>query len=626
MTGVGTQFAGAAALFVGATVVAVIGSEYELDVLLLVGAMTTAIAGFLTTIEARYLVVAGVGSAAWFVAFQYGLQTVESSDPHSVGDHRPRPETHDFSAVGGMTELKRRLRERVLKPIERPERYERYGLGAANGILLYGPPGCGKTHIAEALAGESGFSLVAVTPTDITSKWVGEAADNVSELFETARAHQPCLVLLDELDAIAPNRSETGTSSQRQMTNQLLIELQNVEGTDVVVVGTTNRLDDIDPAIRRSGRFDDRIDVPPPDAAARRAILEGQLEDRPTTANLDLAPTVEATAGYASSDLKLVATLAARHAMVADREVDSDALAAAVDETSSSIGEWLPQYRSRLDATDSAVRVVQPPGVNLSAAELVDVDVERRFPDVPGRTAQKTTIDERILDPIRTVESHRPVGVSDVDGALLCGPPRNDADNLARAVAGELSIPLIPLTPQTIGGHPSASQTTVAEETIAIARANTPCVLFIENIDRLTPSGIGATQGASFTDLVAGLLTEAATSDAVVIATAETPSAVAEPVRNADCFDERIAIPLPGVSTRERLLRESIDDRLVPPEFDWERAAAVVEGLGTAAIRTVGEAAARMTQQNGERLTVDAVATAAEKHRDDAGGSPRYIE
>ena len=632
MAGVETQFAAAAALFVAALAATAIRSGYELDALLFLGAVITTTTGFLTTFEVRYLGVGLVGSAVWFGAFLYTDTEMTAEESDSDTEHRPvdnpgsRTDVHDFSAVGGMSELKRTLRDRVLKPIEHPDRYDEYGLDAVNGVLLYGPPGCGKTYLAEAVAGESEFSLVVATPTDITSKWVGEAADNVTALFETARANQPCLLLLDELDAIASERSEMGTSSQQQMVNQLLVELQDVDDADVVVVGTTNHLDNIDPAIRRSGRFDDRIEIPPPDAAARRAILEVQLADRPTAETIDLDPTVKATAGYTSSDLELVATLAARHAMVADREVDEDALEAAVAETSSSIEEWLPQYRSHLEMGANAESVVQPPGVNLSAAELVDVGVGVRFADIPGRDTEKTVITERILDPIRDVESYRSVGVSDVDGALLYGPSGNDADRFARAIAGELSIPLVPLNSQTIGGHPSASQRAVVDGVVAIARMNAPCVLLIENIDWLIPAGIGATQGASFIDHVAGLLSEITNSDVIVVATAETPTSVAEQVLNAPCFDERIEILLPDGPTRERLLRETVDDRLVPPDFDWERAADVVENLGTTAIRSVGEAAARDASVNDTRLTVDAIATAAESYDHDANDSSlRYI-
>ncbi|MUV91014.1 AAA family ATPase [Halapricum sp. CBA1109] len=157
-----------------------------------------------------------------------------------------------------MNELKSTLEEAVVDPLERPEAYEEYGIGAVSGVLLHGPPGCGKTHVAGALAGELGFGMVETTPADFTSKYMGQPADNVAEVFEIARANQPCLVFVDEIDAVAGAREDDMNTSEQQMVNQLLRELEAVADEDVVVVGATNLIEDVDRAIRRSGRFDER--------------------------------------------------------------------------------------------------------------------------------------------------------------------------------------------------------------------------------------------------------------------------------------------------------------------------------------------------------------------------------
>lgn len=224
----------------------------------------------------------------------------------------------DLNDVGGMSELKQTLRDKVIDPLERTELYETYGVTVVNGILLYGPPGTGKTYISEALAGELGYNFIDVTPADITSSLVGEASGNVEDLFDVARANQPCLVFVDEIDAIAAQRSGGAqkTQSERQMVNQLLEELGGIQGEEIIFVGATNLVDEVDDALRRSGRFDERIELPPPDRTARKAILRIHLRDKPVlTEDIDWEAAADQTDGFVASDMELVATEAAFEAI-----------------------------------------------------------------------------------------------------------------------------------------------------------------------------------------------------------------------------------------------------------------------------------------------------------------------
>jgi len=273
----------------------------------------------------------------------------EDSEPARADRYLEQPPELDFDDVGGMTELKQTLIDTVVDPLERPELYEEYDLGVVNGILLYGPPGTGKTYITRALAGKLGYNFLDVTPSDLTSSLVGEAADNVAELFAVARANQPCLVFIDEIDAVAGSRSGGAqkTQSERQMVNQLLEELSATQDEDVVVVGATNLIEAVDDAIKRSGRFDERIEVPPPDATAREAILRVHLRDRPVLADeIDWHAVRERTEGYSASDMELVATTAARLALQEAREreeirpVTQEHVEAAIEETDSSLEGW----------------------------------------------------------------------------------------------------------------------------------------------------------------------------------------------------------------------------------------------------------------------------------------------
>ncbi|MFC7194984.1 AAA family ATPase [Halosimplex aquaticum] len=318
-----------------------------------------------------------------------------------------------------MGELKETLRHKVVRPVTDPERFAAYGLGVVNGVLLYGPPGCGKTYVTRALAGELGHSFVEVSPADVTSKYMGEPAQKIADVFEIARANAPCLLFVDEIDGIAGDRGgETDmNSSEQQLVNQLLTELESLDEDDVVVVGATNLLEDVDPAIRRSGRFDERVEVPPPDAEARRAILDLHLAGRPTVDDLDLEPVVERTVGYAASDVELIAENAARAALRDEEPIGQSHLETGVEETESSIGDWVGVSHKE------GTHVVQPDGVDLSAHSLVSVDVDQSFDDVGGMADLEARLRETVVDPLENPEAYERYDIDVLSGLLLYGPP-----------------------------------------------------------------------------------------------------------------------------------------------------------------------------------------------------------
>lgn len=268
----------------------------------------------------------------------------ETTDP---SNYLEEPPEMNFRDVGGMTDLKDTLRDKVIDPLERPELYEEYDLGIVNGVLLHGPPGTGKTYITQALAGELGYNYIEARASDITSSLVGEASKNMAELFEVARDNQPCLLFIDETESIVGDRSggHQKTSSESQMITQFLTEMSEIKGDDVIVVGATNLPDDIDGAAIR--RFEERIEVPPPDATARAAVLRIHLRERPVvTEEIDWDEIKSLTEGYSSSDLEIIASSAARRALKQARERDEvvpithEHLETAIEETDSSLEAW----------------------------------------------------------------------------------------------------------------------------------------------------------------------------------------------------------------------------------------------------------------------------------------------
>ncbi|MFG2668526.1 ATP-binding protein [Streptomyces sp. NPDC048387] len=243
-----------------------------------------------------------------------------SGDPGDAGAWEvSAPGVVRLADVGGMQEVKDRLEAAFLAPMRNPELRRLYGKSLRGGLLLYGPPGCGKTFIARAVAGELGAGFLSVSVNDVLDMWIGNSERNMHEVFETARRQAPCVVFLDELDALGAKRSRTQHSGMRNTVNQLLTELDGIDSAaneGVFVLAATNVPWDVDIALRRPGRLDRTLLVLPPDAAAREAILRYHLRDRPIEA-VDLGRIVKATDGLSGADLAHVCESAAESALLA---------------------------------------------------------------------------------------------------------------------------------------------------------------------------------------------------------------------------------------------------------------------------------------------------------------------
>ncbi len=218
--------------------------------------------------------------------------------------------------VGGMAEVKRRLELAFLGPLRNPELRAVYGKSLRGGLLLYGPPGCGKTFLARAVAGEMGARFIPLSIVDVLNMWIGNSEKNLHEIFEAARRNAPCVLFLDEIDALGHKRSQLHSSAMRTLGNQLLAELDGMEGDNegVFVLAATNAPWDVDAALRRPGRLDRVTLVLPPDPPARAAIIEYHLRNRPI-AGVDLKRLVEATGEFSGADLAHLCETAAEHAM-----------------------------------------------------------------------------------------------------------------------------------------------------------------------------------------------------------------------------------------------------------------------------------------------------------------------
>ena len=287
-------------------------------------------------------------------AFVNGAEPVYNEAPPAAEDvWDVETATSTLADVGGMQDVKDRLNMAFLAPLRNPELRRLYGKSLKGGLMLYGPPGCGKTYIARALAGEIGASFITVTLTDILDQFIGNSEANLHSLFVTARKHAPVVLFLDEIDAIGQKRSQSTSAAWRGVTNQLLMEMDGIgaDNEGLFILAATNTPWDVDPALRRPGRFDRSVAVLPPDAPARHSILYHYLKDRPME-GIDLGVLVRQTSGFTGADLAHLVDSAAEFAMMDSlrtgtvRMMTMQDFANALKQVRPSAGPWFASARN----------------------------------------------------------------------------------------------------------------------------------------------------------------------------------------------------------------------------------------------------------------------------------------
>lgn len=260
-----------------------------------------------------------------------------------------------FDCVAGMRPLKEMLLNDVIEPLLHPEKYKKFKLGIPNGILLFGPPGCGKTFIVKKLAEELGYSFIEMNPSSVATPYVHGAVGNIGKVFEMAKLQAPSIVFIDEIEGLIPKREELSSSAdiKKEEINEFLLQLNNAGNNNILVVGATNRPHMIDTAILRSGRMDKRIFVGPPDFEARRDLFKICLSGRPYDKDIDFEKLAKMTENYVGSDIELIVTEAARAAVLEDKKmVDEKMLVGSINKFSPSITPEEIKYYEQFDSME----------------------------------------------------------------------------------------------------------------------------------------------------------------------------------------------------------------------------------------------------------------------------------
>ena len=378
-----------------------------------------------------------------------------------------------YDDIGGCRKQMALIREMIELPLRHPSLFKTLGIKPPRGVLLYGPPGSGKTLIARAIANETGAFFFLLNGPEIMSKMAGQAEENLRKAFAEAEANQPSIIFIDEIDSIAPNREKTNGEVERRVVAQLLTLMDGVKGRgQVVCIGATNRPNSIDPALRRFGRFDREIDIGVPDEVGRMEIMRIHTKNMKLADDVDLAMVAKDTHGFVGSDL---AALCSEAALQCIREkmdiidIDDDTIDAEVLDALCVTNEHFKYAMGHTNPSSLRETVVEIPNIT--------------WDDIGGLEETKKDLQEMILYPIEHPDKFQKFGMSPSKGVLFYGPPGCGKTLLAKAVANECSSNFVSVKgPELLTMWFGESEGNV-REVFDKARAAAPCVLFFDELD-----------------------------------------------------------------------------------------------------------------------------------------------
>jgi transitional endoplasmic reticulum ATPase len=489
--------------------------------------------------------------------------------------------------IGGLGSQLRRIREIVELPLRRPELFEHLGIDPPKGVLLHGPPGTGKTLIARTIAREAGASFFLISGPEVIQKHYGESEARLRKIFEEASKRGPSVVFIDEIDSLAPKRTSVQGEVEKRVVATLLALMDGLERRSrVVVLAATNLPDNLDPALRRPGRFDREIEVPIPDRPGRAQILAIHSRGMPLGDDVDLARIAGITHGFVGADLEALCREAAMACLreVAEATPGGLLLARPVDPRSLVV---------RQRHFDTAMSEVSP-----SALREVYVEVpEVRWSDVGGLDGVRQTLIETLEWPLTHPELFQAARVRPPKGILLYGPPGTGKTMLAKAVATETGANFLAVQGPELMSRYVGDAEAALREVFRKARQAAPCVLFFDEIDGLLPSREARSDNAVAERVLAQFLVEMDGIEdlrgVLVLAATNRLDRLDPAVRRPGRFDVLVPIEVPDAAGREAILRVHLRDRPLSDTVDIKALAAEAEGFSGAELAAVVEGAAR---------------------------------
>ena len=467
--------------------------------------------------------------------------------PKAVDVSEDRVPDITYEDLGGLKEEIKKIREMVEIPMKHPEIFNKLGINPPKGVLLHGPPGTGKTLLAKAVANESDTHFILLNGPEIMSKFYGESEKKIRDIFEDAEKNAPSIIFIDEIDAIAPKREDVGGEVERRVVSQLLTMMDGLQGRGkVVIIGATNRVNAIDPALRRPGRFDREIEMNVPDKDGRLAILKIHSRGMPLK-NVSLKEIASITHGFVGADLESLAKEAAMNVLrkhlykikLDEEEIPQDILEKMV---------------VKHEDFEDALRVVRPSAMREVLVETPNVS----WNDVGGLEKIKMELKEAVEWPLKYPESFSRMGIRPSRGILLYGPPGTGKTLLAKAVAKESEANFIQVKgPSLLSMWVGKSEEGV-RKIFERARQVAPCIVFFDEIDSLAGRR-GAEHGQKVTERVLNqMLAEMDgledLNEVLVVAATNRPDMLDPAILRPGRFDKILLINAPEEKGRENIL------------------------------------------------------------------------
>ncbi|MDZ7730176.1 MAG: CDC48 family AAA ATPase [Natrialbaceae archaeon] len=487
-----------------------------------------------------------------------------------------------YEDIGGLDGELEQVREMIELPMRHPELFQQLGIEPPKGVLLHGPPGTGKTLMAKAVANEIDAHFDTISGPEIMSKYYGESEEKLREVFEEAEANAPSIIFIDELDSIAAKREEAGGDVERRVVAQLLSLMDGLEERGrVTVIAATNRVDAIDPALRRGGRFDREIEIGVPDKEGRKEILQVHTRGMPLSDSIDLDRYAENTHGFVGADLESLARESAMNALRRirpDLDLESEEIDATVLDT----------LRVTERDVKEALKGIQPSALREVFVEIPDTTWE----DVGGLEDTKERLRETIQWPLEYPVVFEEMDLDAAKGVLLYGPPGTGKTLLAKAVANEAQSNFISIKgPELLNKFVGESEKGV-REVFEKARSNAPTVDLFDEIDSIASERGQRTGDSGVSErMVSQLLTELdgleELEDVVVVATTNRPDLIDAALLRPGRLDRHVHVPVPDEDGRRKIFEVHTRDKPLADNVDLGWLASETDGFVGADIEAV---------------------------------------
>jgi transitional endoplasmic reticulum ATPase len=490
-----------------------------------------------------------------------------------------------YEDVGGIKNEVSRLREMIELPLRHPELFKRLGFEAPKGVLLHGPPGTGKTLLAKAVAHETNANFYTIGGPEIMSKFYGESEERLREVFKKAEENAPAIIFIDEIDSIAPKREEVSGEVERRVVAQLLSLMDGMSSRGkVVVIGATNRINAIDPALRRPGRFDREIEIGVPDSEGRLEILQIHTRGMPLEKDVDLGIIANMSHGFVGADLQAVTKEAGIRAL---RRVLPE-----IDLATENIpSEILKKIIVTMDDFLDVIKEIEPSALREVFVEVPDVS----WNDIGGLADVKQELQEAVEWPLKYHGLFVHSDATPPKGILLYGPPGTGKTLMAKAAAHESEANFISIKgPELLSKWVGESEKGV-REVFRKARQASPCIVFFDEIDAIAPTrGLGSDSHVT-ERVISQLLTELdgleVLSNVIIIAATNRPDIIDAALLRPGRFDRLLYVPPPDKESRIQIFKIHTSKKPLAEDVDVNTLASQTEGYTGADIAALASAA-----------------------------------